>query len=217
MASLKQNKHAMTCGNSLRLYDATESHTMKQNTKISGINKYNKFYFVFEHNGVKKYYRGPSAGLEVTENPDTGELVPLNPIQETRQVLNKELYAGLKKFRADLKLYVEAYWDLVPYPTLAELTQRQQWRPDTSFPKELITITEDVKFDILKHIKRNAWERSTTYINNRHTTVYTIVDDKERLVRNALARFTKAIYKKFKHLHTREDVPLGEMTPEDQY
>lgn len=185
----------------------------KTNTKISAINKYGKFYFVFEHEGEKKYYRSPGGGLEVTTDPETGALIPLNPVQETRQVLNKEIYMGLKRFRKDLKLYVEAYWEMVAYPTVEELQQQGHYRADTSFPDDLLSLDKDVKFDVLKHIKKNAWIHAWS----RGSRVYKVTDDKDRLIKNALARYSKAIYKKFSKMHDRENVPLGETCPEDHY
>lgn len=185
------------------------------NTKISALNRYGKFYFSIEQNGKKKYYRGLSDGLEVATNPETGELIPVNPIQETKQVLSKELQAGLRKFRKDFIEYVGAYWDLVASPTREALAARNAYQPNLAIPNDIVSVTEDHKFDLLKHIKETAWRRVSWGSSKPEN--YVIDTDKDRLVKNGLQRYTKVVYKKFKQMHERENVPLGEMAPEDPY
>lgn len=190
----------------------------KTNSKITAVNRYGKFYFVFEHNGKKKYYRSPTEGLEVATDPITGALVPINPIQETRQILSTELAAGLKKFRANFKTYAEAYWDLAPYPTVDELRRKGALRPDLGFPDHLLSVDEDVLFDLVKHLKANSWTRTARWDNarNRHISNYEFID-RDVIIKRGLQRFTRAIYNKFANRHPREAVPLGELAPEDRY
>lgn len=191
----------------------------KTNSKITAVNRYGKFYFIFEHNGEKKFYRGPKEGLEVTTDPETGALVPLNPIQETKQVLSSELQAGLKKFRMNFKTYAEAYWDLAKYPSIEELQKKNRYRADLGFPDNLLSIDEDILFALLTHLKANSWVRTSKWdtVNRNNITTYTFNEDRAAVIKRGLQRFTRAIYNKFAKKHMREPVPLGEIAPNDKY
>jgi hypothetical protein len=173
--------------------------------------KYRKLYYALEQGGEKtRYYLTDSGQLELEWDAETGEFVPANAKQETKQVVSKQLQAQLMVFRKEFRAFAETYWDLVPESQMSGAITRSRAK---QFPENWGRLDID-KNMLLRYIKDNSWKYTGSGSYASRSAVPEPLEDVFDLW---MKRFTRVVYENNRAMHTYVPVPLGEPVPRHKY